>query len=151
LAIDTNGNGMIDSGKELFGSATALAGLENVHAANGFDALRLLDANQDGKINALDPQFANLKIWVDNNQDGISQAGEVKTLAEHHITSISLTTQNVAVKDHGNWVLMEASYQTTDGHTHTIADVWLQAEHDATKDAAAAVQVVGVPTDPTHK
>jgi hypothetical protein len=57
----------------------------------------------------------------------------------------------VAVKDHGNWVLMEASYQTTDGHTHTIADVWLQAEHDATKDTAAAVQVVGVPIDTTHK
>jgi hypothetical protein len=55
------------------------------------------------------------------------------------------------VKDHGNWVLMEASYQTTDGHSHTIADVWLQAEHDATKDAAAAVQVVGVPIDTTQK
>lgn len=85
LAIDRNGNGTIDGLSELFGNATT----------DGFVALKALDSNNDNKINASDTQFANLRVWVDTNGDGIAQAGEVNTLAHHGITEISLSKTTV--------------------------------------------------------
>ncbi len=48
LAIDRNGNGVIDNGSELFGTATRLR--NGRLARNGFEALADLDDNHDGKI-----------------------------------------------------------------------------------------------------
>lgn len=48
------------------------------------------DTNKDGKIDTLDENFSKLKIWQDLNEDGISQSGELKTLSQHGIKSISL-------------------------------------------------------------
>jgi hypothetical protein len=39
-------------------------------AANGFEALKDLDSNNDGKIDNQDTNFNNLKIWQDKNSDG---------------------------------------------------------------------------------
>ncbi len=78
LVRDLNGNGIIDNGSELFGDSTQL--LNGAMANNGFEALRDLDSNQDGIIDADDAAFNELKIWRDLNQDGISQADELKTL-----------------------------------------------------------------------
>ena len=58
LAVDRNGDGMINSGKELFGDQHG--------AANGFEELRKLDANGDGVINRLDPSFSKLALFRDN-------------------------------------------------------------------------------------
>ncbi|QQR69456.1 MAG: transglycosylase SLT domain-containing protein [Alphaproteobacteria bacterium] len=91
LARDVNGNGVIDDHGELFGDKTG--------QADGFLALATLDSNKDGKISAADAQFANLKVWRDLNQDGVSQAAELKTLAETGIASINLnaTASNYAI------------------------------------------------------
>ena len=90
LVLDRNNNGTIDSGRELFGVDT----LKNNGqlAKNGFDALKDLDANQDGKIDVSDTVFANLRIWRDLNQDGISQAGEITTLSANSIISIGVNS-----------------------------------------------------------
>jgi hypothetical protein len=60
LAIDANGNGLVDNGLELFGSATQ----------DGFAILEKLDANGDGKIDGLDADFSKLFVWRDLNQKG---------------------------------------------------------------------------------
>ncbi|MDE5936786.1 MAG: hypothetical protein K2G83_05220, partial [Ruminococcus sp.] len=57
---------------------------------DGFEALSDLDDNKDGIINIEDSQFADLRVWVDSNRDGISSSDELKTLEELGITSISL-------------------------------------------------------------
>ncbi len=45
-------------------------------------ALRTLyDNNSDGKLTAADARFADFKVWRDANQDGVSQASELQTLA----------------------------------------------------------------------
>ena len=88
LVRDLNGNGTIDSGRELFGIDTLKT--NNTFATQGFDALKDLDSNADGFITNLDTAFAELKVWQDLNQDGISQTGELKTLAQWGITSIGL-------------------------------------------------------------
>ena len=60
LALDRNGNGKIDDGGELFGSATLLPSGEP--ASNGFVALRELDSNQDGRVDASDAEWGRLLV-----------------------------------------------------------------------------------------
>lgn len=86
---DLNGNGLIDSGRELFGDSTVLTHGPNAGklAANGFEALADLDANADGKFDSADAAFASVKLWKDLNQDGISQASELFTFAELGVAS----------------------------------------------------------------
>jgi hypothetical protein len=60
-------------------------------AADGYAALRELDANADGVLNASDAQFAGLRVWRDLDQDGLSDAGELLSLGEAGISQIGLT------------------------------------------------------------
>lgn len=97
LVWDRNGNGLIDSGAELFGDETVLTTGPNAgkKAANGFVALAELDSNADGKFDLSDAQYASLRIWRDMNQDGISQADELQTLADSGVKSIGLANTTV--------------------------------------------------------
>ena len=80
LVLDRDGNGNIDTGRELFGNNTLLANGQK--AADGYAALRELDANADGVLDASDAAFANLRVWRDLDQDGNSDAGELFSLNE---------------------------------------------------------------------
>ncbi|MBP9837989.1 MAG: hypothetical protein KBC84_04680 [Proteobacteria bacterium] len=94
LVFDPKHNGQITSATQLFGGWTfggqKVASLIKQEAArpwrNGFDALSTMDINQDGMVsgNELEP----LALWFDNNQDGISQQGEVVSLKEQGITKL---------------------------------------------------------------
>jgi hypothetical protein len=86
LVLDRNGNGKIDSGRELFGVDTVRS--DGRKATDGLDALADLDSNNDGVFDASDAQFADVRLWRDLNQDGVSQANELTTLAENGIVSI---------------------------------------------------------------
>jgi hypothetical protein len=93
LVLDRNGNGTIDSGRELFGVDTLKS--NGQFATDGFDALKDLDVNNDGMITVIDSVFANLRIWRDLNQDAISQANELTTLAVNSITGIGVNASAV--------------------------------------------------------
>jgi hypothetical protein len=85
LALDRNGNGMIDGGNELFGSATPLgAGF----APHGFVALAELDANSDGRISG--SELEALLVWSDADQDRVSDAGEMVSAAQAGVVEIEL-------------------------------------------------------------
>lgn len=75
LAFDRNGDGIIDRGGELFGSGTMLA--SGGYATNGFQALRELDVNGDGRIDAQDPSFGSLLVWADRDGDRRSSPEEL--------------------------------------------------------------------------
>jgi hypothetical protein len=126
LAMDLNHDGVINSGAELFGSATTLANGQK--AEDGYAALSQLDSNQDGVIDSRDQAFADLRVWVDANSDGVTESGELKTLAQLNISQLSLATNSQASLDNGNVVGLNSSYQTTDGVTHAAADVWFQVD-----------------------
>jgi hypothetical protein len=121
LALDRNGNGAIDNGGELFGVDTVLA--NGKKAANGFAALADLDSNGDGNIDAQDEIFDQLRIWRDLDQDGVSDPGELQSLADAGIASIGLdntaTHQNLAG---GNVLTAQDSYTKTDGTTGTTGE-----------------------------
>ena len=107
--FDHNGNGIIDNGAELFGDNTKLA--DGSFAKHGYAALTELDSNGDGIVSAADAAFQTLRVWQDLNQDGISQANELRTLEELGIQSL-----DVAYKDanknlgNGNTLAQQGSY-----------------------------------------
>ncbi len=133
LALDLDGSGTIDQGLELFGEYTkgpkaASAGDKSFD--NGFKALAQYDSNDDGVIDAKDPIFAKLVVWKDLNQDGISQKGELQTLAQAGIRDLSLAyekTGNLApMIVQNNEVRLVSTFHTKDGKAHPMADVWFK-------------------------
>jgi hypothetical protein len=87
LALDRNGNGQIDSAKDLFGNITEQPASSN---PNGFLALAVYDSNGDGLIDKHDPIWPNLLVWIDANHDGISQPDELHRLDDVGVHSICL-------------------------------------------------------------
>lgn len=115
LVLDRNGNGSIDDGGELFGSATALpaGGL----AADGFAALAVLDADADGRITPADPAWGELHLWSDENRDRRSQPHELAPLSDRGIVALDLRGQTSPRCDaHGNCEAERApmTYRTSD-------------------------------------
>lgn len=119
LVMDRNGNGIVDSGRELFGVDSIKR--DGQRATDGFDALSDLDANQDGRMDAEDPDFANLRLWRDLNSDGISQADELASLASQRIASIGLQVKTLG-KDLGNGNRQTGSGSFTRGKDATGAE-----------------------------
>jgi hypothetical protein len=87
LALDRDGDGVISSGKELFGNSTPLSnGIAGTRAWNGFSALAFFDriengGNGNGIIDRDDDVYVRLRVWFDWNRDGVSQPGELISLA----------------------------------------------------------------------
>ena len=122
LVLDSNGDGVINHGGELFGDNTLLK--DGSLAANGFAASAEFDDNGDGKIDAQDAVFEQLKVWRDINQDGVSQAEELFTLEQLGIQSLDLNHQAVNQRQgNGNSVARLGSYTSTDGSTHKMGDL----------------------------
>jgi hypothetical protein len=125
LVLDRNGNGLIDNGRELFGDATPLNGNGTLDlaagiAAHGFQALDKEDTNRDGIVSAADARFANLRMWRDLNRDGVSQAGELTTLATEGIVSITVASTEVSQNlPNGNQLFRTGSFTRSDGTTST--------------------------------
>jgi hypothetical protein len=123
LVWDRNANGVIDSGREFFGSETLLP--NGLKAVNGFAALRALDANGDGVIDANDPVFTQLRVWVDASTDARTGQGELLTLEDAGVRSINVNyTHSNYVDAHGNQHRQVGRYTTPDGQTRAATDVW---------------------------
>ncbi|MBX9721473.1 MAG: hypothetical protein K2X81_08780, partial [Candidatus Obscuribacterales bacterium] len=113
LVLDRNGNGSIDDGTELFGNLTPL--VSGGLAKNGFAALAQYDENADGKIDSSDSVFGQLRILTGN--------GQLYTLTQEGISSLSLSNTNTGVADtNGNVQLQLGSYTRTDGSVGSMAD-----------------------------
>lgn len=88
LCFDRNYNGKIDSGAELFGTATLLK--NGQRAPNGFVVLQQFDTNGDGVIDAKDRIWPHLMLWRDFNHDGISQPEELQYITASDVQAIDL-------------------------------------------------------------
>ena len=155
LVRDLNGNGVIDTGRELFGEDTLKS--NGALAAEGFDALRELDSNSDGQITNLDTAFNELKVWRDLNQDGISQANELSTLGQLNITSINTNGTDAGPQArqliNNNRVALSSTFtqNTTDGQvSRTVGAIDLEfntffAQFPLGEPVAITAQAQGLP------
>lgn len=123
----TNHDGMVDSGKDLFGSFTYQMHPDYVNAPckdnpgcrdeNGYyallDELKQPDlggyedyGNPDTVyiLSEKDKLWKDLRVWIDENRDGVSQPSELHKLSEFGIKSISLIPAMTGKYDEwGNW------------------------------------------------
>jgi hypothetical protein len=131
LALDRNGNGKIDSGKELFGNYTEQP---NSQDPNGFLALAVFDkpengGNGDGIIDERDKVWASLLLWVDANHNGISEPEELFKPEQLGIHSIGLKYTDSRRRDeYGNLFRYKGAVNSDgpdDGVQRVIWDVFL--------------------------
>jgi hypothetical protein len=135
LALDRDGNGTIDDGSELFGSYT-LQPRDQEGPANGFRALAVYDlaengGDDDGRIGRGDRVYGELRLWVDANQNGLSEPAELHTLTEFGIVAIDLAYKLSERTDrNGNRFRFRGDIIERDGapHGRTIWDVVLLRE-----------------------
>jgi len=100
LALDSNGNGLVDSASELFGDVDGFV--------DGYAKLALLDINHDGMLSGR--ELVNLSAWIDRNGDGACQSGELVRAADLGLTAISVNHQNYV----STFVRNGKTYQTWD-------------------------------------
>jgi len=132
LALDRNGNGLIDDGTELFGNITPQPPSDD---PNGFLALSIFDepangGNGNGVIDPGDAVYPHLRVWIDANHDGISQPDELKTLQELGIFRIDLKYHATPFVDqYGNRFRYRGSLWGDAGKGHEATyDVFLTRE-----------------------
>jgi hypothetical protein len=118
LALDRNGNGQVDSGKELFGNMTEQPASSE---PQGFRALSVFDSpsrggNADGRIDQQDTIFPSLRLWQDINHNGISELDELHSLSALDVAAIDLDYRESPKKDEfGNRFRYRAKVYDTRG------------------------------------
>lgn len=121
-----DGDGVISSGKELFGDVTPQPSSDR---PNGFAAHWVYDqpefgGNDDGRLTVADREFASLLLWRDLNHDGLSQAAELTILAEHGVIELHLDPVRSGRRDrYGNRLAWTARVRFGTGWRPAAADV----------------------------
>lgn len=131
LVLDVNQNGIIDNGSELFGDQFIMSNGQK--SSFGFEALADFDENEDGNIDENDSVFSSLLVWVDENQNGISESEELYALENLNIVSISLDYTESNILDTETGTLMAESSEVTYlenevQKTTTISEFWFDVD-----------------------
>ena len=117
LVRDANGDGIANNGSEISFS---------VGGSTDLEGLRLqFDSNGDGRLSAEDAEFARFGVWQDANGNGITDAGEFRSLTDLGIASLALTSDGKPYVAGDGEVIVhgEASFTRTDGTTAAVGDV----------------------------
>ncbi|MGQ3892588.1 beta strand repeat-containing protein [Legionella sp. CNM-4043-24] len=116
LIYDQNNNGVVDNVNEF--AFTRLAS----GAATDLEALRIFDSNNNGRLDAGDAEFSKFKVWQDSNDNGVSDYGETRSLAERDITSINIDG-SVQVSQNGDMMIYgEGSFTRAGGSSGVLVD-----------------------------
>ncbi|MFY1027804.1 S8 family serine peptidase [Actinobacillus seminis] len=128
LVQDLNNNGKIDNMAEVFSEYYAGKAGRNGESGekrfkNGFEALSTLDSNRDRVFDHKDKGFNSVRVWQDKNHNGITDKGELQTLADLGITSVDLRYQDAGGQlFYGNELLAKGNF-TRKGKKYEAAAV----------------------------
>jgi Ca2+-binding RTX toxin-like protein len=112
LVLDDGQIGSTISAHELLGAVSG----------DGFADLAALDTNMDGRIDTNDSAFSQLRVWIDQNGNGSLDAGELKTLSDLNISSISVVATPSGQMINGSTVVAQSSF-VINGTSQAIAEV----------------------------
>lgn len=137
LVLDRNGNGQVDDGSELFGP----------QSGSGFADLARYDEDGNRWIDADDPVFADLKVWVQSADGG----EELRSLAEVGVRALyvdaaedSFTLTNSQGVPLGQ-IKATGIYLTNDGEVRTLEELDLNDQQ--VEDVPPAQQSLGFAGD----
>jgi hypothetical protein len=120
LVMDRNHNGLIDSGREMFGNVSPQPKVPDKEK-NGFISLAEYDksklgGNEDGIISNRDYFFRSLRLWTDANHNGVSEAMELRSLDQAGVDVLELEYRLSSRSDgHGNLFRYRAKVKNANG------------------------------------
>ncbi|MFB6448179.1 calcium-binding protein [Bradyrhizobium tunisiense] len=148
LAIDVGANGsagpdgVINQAKEIVFTAWAPGTTSDMAAL-----AQVFDTNHNSQLDSGDRSWSDFRIWQDANGDGISQAGEVKSLDVIGISSIGLDPKGeVQSFADGSAISGLANFSWKDGTVGEAADVSLAYE----AEGSASHPLVQMAADGLH-
>lgn len=102
LVYDADGDGVI-TGRELM-NETGLKGEQNQYKDGWEKARDLFDKDGDGVLQG--EELAGLKVWMDRNGDGVTDPGELRSLADLGIVKIDTVKGSFTKKklSHYRWI-----------------------------------------------
>ncbi len=122
LVYDYDSDGLVTKTDELSflrykeGAVTDLEGLQ------GFDS------NDDGVFSAADAEWEKFALWQDKNSNGVTDEGELTSMADSELESIGLQSDGESDTVESNVVFGTAAATTTDGEVLEVGDVALVGE-----------------------
>ncbi|MFN8692828.1 MAG: hypothetical protein ACK5XX_00265, partial [Holosporales bacterium] len=81
LVWDEKGDGVITTAAQLFGNHTF-----GKRWPDGYTALHSLDSDKNGSVSG--DELKHIRVWFDDNANGVSEPGEVKDLAAVDVTAL---------------------------------------------------------------
>jgi hypothetical protein len=133
LALDRNGNGVIDDFTELFGNLTPQ---HPGGTPNGYTALSVFDdpmngGNGNGMIDPEDSVYPYLRLWIDANHNGVSEPSELHALMDLGVFKIDLKDYQLAsyTDVYGNQFRYQSRVWDSGGDVHNLCyDVFLSVK-----------------------
>jgi hypothetical protein len=128
LVWDKLGDGLVhDNSQYAFGqyaTSTRFDAAGYNRLASDLDGLSdAFDTHRDGVFSITDEKFGEFRVWQDVNQNGVSDAGEVRSLADWGITSINLVSDGVQrTPVEGVTEAGQTTAETVDGSPMLVAD-----------------------------
>jgi hypothetical protein len=127
LVLDVNHNGIIENGQEIFGHCISGKAQPD---CGGLPLLKKYDQNGDGRIDAKDKVYNDLRVWLDYNGDGHCDPDELITLKKLNITAIWVEYKDIHQKDaYGNLLLRTGRYENADGSSGAVGDCLVRRDH----------------------
>ena len=114
-------------------------------ARTDLEGLRHFDTNDDNQLTSADDEWSKFRVWLDLDGDGVSDPGELRTLDQAGIRSISLVASGgVETRADGTKILGRGAYTVEDGGssvTRALADVALRVSPWGFRETADGVEI----------